>query len=369
MKDNDLSALIFELQRARSPAEKARALARAWRTVRGLKTAERQLLAREVGFDGAEELIEGLADKGGGVFAPAAVLEALGKMRRSEGLSVRSVLGALRDPERRDDLLVRGMDLVVDALDGTEDDVDVPVWSDGSVELEVPASRPAPATNTGESDVEDFDDGRGPLPADEFERVAETPLPPLPAKGADAGFPPEPDSLVVEPGLDPDSDLGPEPKVEDADPSQWDKMWQESKTVTNAPITATSVNRNWISSEEPQAGRLSDSVLLRLRKFRDGIAGLQSAGSAEVVKALETLPESWAKRRAVVALIESGIPDDAASTLDLIEELDRPMDRRWCLSALARRGDLEGDALERALEMLVSPAAKRRVKAQADVVR
>ena len=79
MMSDDLTALIFELQRAPTPADKAKALARAWRTVRGLKPAERRLLAREVGFDGAEELIDGLGGSERGIFAPAAVLEALQK--------------------------------------------------------------------------------------------------------------------------------------------------------------------------------------------------------------------------------------------------------------------------------------------------
>jgi hypothetical protein len=64
-------------------------------------------------------------------------------------------------------------------------------------------------------------------------------------------------------------------------------------------------------------------------------------------------------------LLESGIPAPASEALALIEDLERPMDRRWCLTALARRGDLSGDALERALGMLSSFASRRRVQALA----
>ena len=108
---DDLTALVFELRRAGSPVDKARALARAWRTVRALNTVDRRLLAREVGFDGAEDLIEGLATKAGGAFAPAAVLEALGQMRNDKDFTLRSVFADLRDPDRRDDLVARGLDL------------------------------------------------------------------------------------------------------------------------------------------------------------------------------------------------------------------------------------------------------------------
>jgi hypothetical protein len=82
-------------------------------------------------------------------------------------------------------------------------------------------------------------------------------------------------------------------------------------------------------------------------------------------EALEAIPEPWARRRALVALIDAGLPDDTGSVLDLIEGLEREMDRRWCLSALARRGDLGGAELDRALELLTSPAARRRVAALA----
>ena len=124
---DDLTALVFELQRARSPSEKARALARAWRTVRGLSASERRLLAREVGFDGAEDLIEGLAGKSDGAFSPAAVLEALGKMKRDNNLSFGGLLAGLLDPDRRDDLLLQGMDLAADSFDQSEEDLEASV--------------------------------------------------------------------------------------------------------------------------------------------------------------------------------------------------------------------------------------------------
>jgi hypothetical protein len=121
----------------------------------------------------------------------------------------------------------------------------------------------------------------------------------------------------------------------------------------------------WVLDGEIRSRELMEPVFLRLRTFRDQIEELRGADGGAVVSALESLPEPWAKRRAVVALIEAGIPGDIAAALDLIEELDRPMDRSWCLSVLARRGGLEGDDLERALTFLSSPAARRRVKALA----
>ena len=65
-----LSAMVFELRGAGSPVAKAKALARAWRMVRRLSPVDRTALAKEAGFEGAEDLLESLAAKRGGV-APA----------------------------------------------------------------------------------------------------------------------------------------------------------------------------------------------------------------------------------------------------------------------------------------------------------
>ena len=51
-----LTALLHELQHARSPLAQARVLARSWRTLRELSPTDRKLLARQTGFDGAEEI-------------------------------------------------------------------------------------------------------------------------------------------------------------------------------------------------------------------------------------------------------------------------------------------------------------------------
>jgi hypothetical protein len=110
-------------------------------------------------------------------------------------------------------------------------------------------------------------------------------------------------------------------------------------------------------------------VLDRLHAVRQAIPQLQAAGPREIQEALEILPESWARRRAVVALIEAGVPAGVGDTLDLIEDFDRPLDRSWCLATLARRGGLQGDDLERGLTMLASPAARRRVEALASRAR
>jgi hypothetical protein len=117
-----------------------------------------------------------------------------------------------------------------------------------------------------------------------------------------------------------------------------------------------------MESQRPVSG----SILSRLRRFRERVEDLREAERSELEAVLSELPEPWARRRAVAVLIEAGVLASASAALDLIEDLERSMDRQWCLSALARRGDLEGDDLERALAMLSSPAARRRVASLAE---
>ncbi len=356
---DDLTALVFELQRARSPVEKGRALARAWRTIRGLSATERRLLVREVGFDGAEDLVEGLAGKSGGTFAPAAVLEALGRMRKDESLTVRGILADLRDPGRREDLLVRGIDLVVgDEPGGGDEELEEfldseTVGGDGSAENSAAVSAteiPLPG-DKGRDEAEPAGAEARSVPAD----VVPPPPPPAETKTHDSPSDPGP---AVEVDREPD----PAPVVENREEPIWDEIWRRSPTSAVAPVLVGREKVPLYSGDATREREVAGSVLHRLRGFRDGIADLRGGGSTAVLDALDALPEPWAKRRAVVALIESGIPEDVSAALDLVEELDRPMDRRWCLAALARRGDLDGDDLERALGMLASPAARRRVR-------
>lgn len=342
MLSDDLTALIFELQRAPSPKDKAKALARAWRTVRGLKPTERRLLAREVGFDGAEDLIEGLSGRERGVFAPAAVLEALGKMRSDPDFSVRRILNDLGDPDRRDDLLVRGMDLVADSVapepEG-EIEIDHIELPDGNVWMV--------------EDEDSRDEG------DAGTEVAEVVVPDPPMQDAR----PQPVPQPV-PELKERPQPSPEPEPEPT-PSVWDVMAMEKERKPPEQVRTSTTVVIGGGSEIGRRTEAEGSVMERLRRFHDRVPALGGARVAVLADELDAFPEPWARRRALTALIDADVPDDAAGALDLIEGLDRPADRRWCLSALARRGDLAGNDLDRALGMLISPAAKRRVRALA----
>jgi len=355
MKD-DLSALIFEIQRAGSPAEKARALARGWRTIRELDAVHRRLLVREVGFDGAEDLIEGLAGRSGGSFAPAAVLEALEKMRRDKRLSVRKILADLKDPERRDDLLARGLDLAAGTFASAESEVEEAPVFDEPVAEDIPTAEAVAGAEIG-------------IREPEAKGIPEIP-PPGSTRATEKKRPSTPHSPRAEESARTEEDPAIEstPPPEEPDSSLWDADWRNPREAEEEPRARWSRSATAaLETVEPHIA--SGTVLERIRELRRAIPQLRTASPREIQRALDNLPELWARRRAAVALIEAGVPEEVGDALDLIEDFDRPLDRSWCLAALARRGGLEGDDLERALEMLASPAARRRVELLASLAR
>lgn len=91
-----LRELIHELQRERSPIERMRILARAWRAVRSLSPEERAHLAPEAGVEGADRV---LSRMGAGVSA-AQVLSTLRDVPEEDAESVRTLVERIAEPER-----------------------------------------------------------------------------------------------------------------------------------------------------------------------------------------------------------------------------------------------------------------------------
>ena len=111
MADTDrLRDLLHEMERARSPLQRLRLVALAWRTIRGLSKKEREALALKVGMAEAGELVERLATKDGGV-APTELLEAIHAAETTDPDKLRQLVGdvkgVIRDPEGRRGLLHR----------------------------------------------------------------------------------------------------------------------------------------------------------------------------------------------------------------------------------------------------------------------
>jgi len=369
-----LNALLFELQTAQSPLAQAKILARSWRTLRELSPTDRRLLARHAGFDGAEQILEGLAGKKAG-FAPATLLQVLNKARATDGAAVSELLAAIGDPSRRDEAITRGARLAEELLveDGGDEDpqeivealdqlhaVQNVVGETQEAALDAPDPRDA-AAPTSQS---------GPEP---------TPPPPVSASpsrtaGRSGSEKPRPRPRApVQPALtvpqSPTIVQRPVPKRV-APSDGWDSLnsLPGATHSTNEPPPTS--ERSSSAETSSRFGALSvfaaleaePSSLARLRALGGGMAGLRGSGLATIHRLLEIFPDGWVRRRALVALISAGVPAKADDALELIASLDREVDRRWCLGALARRGDLTGEALERSLRLVASPAGRRRLQ-------
>jgi hypothetical protein len=381
-----LDALLFELQSARNPLAQAKVLARAWRTVRELSPTDRRLLARHAGFDGADQILEGLARRGGG-FAPAMLLQVLTNARNADSSTVSELVSALQDPNRRQEAVTRGVDLASDLLADSEDGVPDQVLEDALGELqaveevieETPEEAIAALTALENAEPIFISD------AEMMEAPPEPKTPELNRRSAPVTRepqippPPSPGVPVDAPGDFPDQSgaaeslrrTAPSPEVD------WSRWNQASPSPNPAPSHDVSIEiaRPEIGSKTFDTGAVmgalgaEGSSLSQLRVLRRELSGFAGSSAETLRRVLEGFPDGWARRRALAALLEAGIPSRIDDALDLIEGLGREMDRRWCLGILAEDGRLKGRSLDRGLDLLHSPMARRRVEAAARIGR
>lgn len=345
-----LTALLHELQHARSPLAQARVLARGWRTVRDLSPTDRRLLARHAGFDGAEEILEGLSLPKGGM-APAMLLRVLTNARGTDGSTVSELLAAFRDPQRRDEAFSLGAELASDLLAEPETE-ETPTEIEEAIEelqaveepiIETPEEALA-ALNTLDPE---HDDTLEPAPVTEPEPGPE---------------------MVREPEPKPEPDPPPSPPPPIVDWSRWQEE-KASRRPAPTPREATRPQasdvgtRSFESRAVLEAMGAEQSVLEQLRFLRRQLSGFAGSGTGTLRELIAAFPDGWARRRALCALLEAGIPARPREALELVSCLGRELDRRWCLGILARKGDLRGTTLSRALDLLDSDFSKRRLAA------
>jgi hypothetical protein len=356
-----LNTLLFELQTARSPLQQAKILVRAWRTLRELSPTDRRLLANHAGFDGAEEILEGLAKRRGGL-APAMLLRVLANARSTEGAAVGELLSAVRDPLQRDEVVTRGIDLAAELLADPEDVEEDDNEEVGETLGELPAVEPTIQEGPEEAMVtlialdEDVDDGGAEEP--EVEPV------PVPKPG-------------VEEDLSPDPTQPPEAEIDPSPPDPPIVDWSRWQTTSPAHGPASTSSGETPPAVDLPGPRLFDaqigfetpgiepSVLSRLVELRRELSSFAGSNVEILRERVESFEDGWARRRALAAILEAGIPESAGDALELIATLNHELDRRWCLGILARRGDLEGSRLDRALSLVSSQSARRRIEAAA----
>jgi outer membrane biosynthesis protein TonB len=365
--ERKLSALLHELQHAASPLAQARVLARAWRTVRELSPTDRRLLARHVGFDGAEEILEGLSQRKGGL-APAMLLRALADARATDGSAVSELLAAFRDPLRRGEAITMGAQLASEFLAEPEAEKVREEVGEALEELQAVdetivenAEEALSALTAIEPSTNDQEEEPEPAPVPEPEITASEPEPE-----------PQPESI---PETDPVSEPEPIPEPPPPPPPppmvDWSRWHGESESSRPAPAPRPELRpsvsdvgtRRFEATAIMGAMGAAPSVLSRLRVLRRELSGFKGSSVATLRELIEAFPDGWARRRALCALLEEGIPSQASDALQLIACLARELDRRWCLGVLARRGELRGTVLTEALDLVDSAFGKKRLTA------
>ena len=352
-----LTALLHELQHARSPLAQARVLARAWRTVRELSPTDRRLLARHAGFEGAEDILEGLSQRKGGL-APAMLLRVLSNARGTDSSTVSELLAAFRDPQRRDEAISLGAglanDLLAEPVAGeAPEEIGEAIEELQAVEdsiIETPEEALA-ALNALEAKQVEPDEETEPAPE------------PAPEESVSGAAETELASKSI-----PEPPPPPKPPVVD-----WSRWHDATASRRPAPVPRQEVrpsvsevgSRRFEARAVMGAMGAEQSVFSQLRVLRRELSGFTGSSIATLHELIETFPDGWARRRALCALLEAGIPADTRDALELVSCLGRELDRRWCLGLLARKGDLRGALLSQALDLVDSEFAKRRLTAAA----
>ncbi len=340
----ELTALLFELERAESPLERLQIIARAWRSVRALDTYERHDLARRVGFDGAEEIVERLASKGG--IAPATLLEALRRARRADAGQLRSIVAGLRKPGGRGQAALEGLQLAQNILAPENDETDSDSPEGGTTKPELPASAAPDASEVRSENTPGSATSQTPAAAER--PTTPTPAPP-PAR------PPHP----------------PIPRPPEARPrpvSLASRVPRPAPPPTPRPVRAKAAPP---PSPAPPAAEPAElavppetrvTALRALRRLEARLEAPQEPDAGELEALVLGLPDGWVRRRAVLALLRHGTPHRIPDALRLVDGLGLQRDRRWVLAALLEERTLTAGELEQALALITSEPARRRLR-------
>ena len=282
---DELMKLRRELASAGSPLQRMQMLARSWRSVRQLSPAERKQLAKAVGAEGAEGVLDRIAALKGRVGA-SFLVPALEKFKGLDPDALSRLIEALQDPEQRREVLRKSVGAVGDVL--TEEPA-----PDPEADFEVD-SEPEPAVEA-EPETEIVVDDESDL-----EVVADSP-------GVDEDatpVPPPPRSPVIEPEPPPPVATAPTP-----DPPVEPPGFEEVRD-------AASLGRRLALARAV----LDEDHLWNVNRLRS---------------LLDLFPQDWARRRILSAMLASGLPADTAEAIDLIDSLESRASRRWCLSVLS----------------------------------
>lgn len=311
----ELLNLRRELAAASSPLQRMQMLARSWRSVRQLSPAERKQLSKAVGAEGLEGVLDRIAARKGRVGA-SFLVPSLAKFREMDPDALGRLIEALRNPERRRQVLERSASAVGDVLyekpseeSETEEAID-----DEEVDLEAEADA--------ETEVDAEVEG---------EMVLEVEVASPVRAGAHPVDDKVPEPPIVEPVPEPPA---PAPRIE---------------TVPSPPVPAVKARQLPVTSSSAPSGphgqaafdhvRRAPNLGRRLALAREALDARFGWDSDRVRALLDVFPQEWARRRILTEMLKRGIVDTPRA-IDLIGSLDSRASRRWCVSFLLHEREL-----------------------------
>ncbi|MBW2278747.1 MAG: hypothetical protein JRF63_14745 [Deltaproteobacteria bacterium] len=377
----DFTALLFELERARSTLDKMQILARSWRSVRRLSAGERIDLAKRVGFNGAEELLERLASKKSGL-APAMLLDAVRKARQADPTELEHLMSDLSNAERSAEAASDGLHRVADLFD--LDELAESLRSEDVAQRSQSAPQPIPpppesptleAVTQEEQKVRPESDpvaSATPEPEEAPLIAAAAQTKPAPVQEADSQSAPAAASPPPSPATtrrrssptDRQVDRGQSPKqtpggrTGEIGHRQIDGE-SSPRLRTRAPAAQTMVG---VTSGRPISAH---GLIVQLKVIRELLATTTAATFVSASEQILAIPDGWPRRRAVTAAIDLCSDAVVGELLQLVASLDAQRDRTWCLAALIRQRKLSAANLESALALIESTAARARLGALA----
>lgn len=308
--------LLAQLRGARSPLARVRVVARAWRMLRHLTPQERITVAAQIGLDGADDLVEAIAAHQG-TTPPPDLMGAVNNLQKVDPATLKSIATKVRDPRQREKMVGQGLKALESALAGPGTKPAAPP----PPPVIVKPAPPPPAA---------------PAPA------APAPAPPPPAA------PPIPAPIVAKP---PEPPKPPKPITPPATPTP-------SAKPAEPPREPAAPARNVLA----EGLAAMPALTARFRLLRRRIGEVRRLSPAELRAILETFPDGWARRRALIDLIEAGAPERTADALSLMDALQSPGDRSWCLGTLADARPLSAEERTALLQAAPTAAGRRRLE-------
>ena len=305
---NLAAELIAQLREARSPLARIRVVTRAWRLLRNLSRQDRLAIAAQIGLEGADDLVEAIAAHQG-TTPPTELIGAINNLQQVDPATLKSLATKVQDPRQRGQVVAQGLKAVGAALAGPP---------------QAPAAAPPPPPK--------------PAPPPVAAKPAAAPAP-VPAPAPVAVKPPEPPKPVAAAPPPPAPvPVAPPPPAKPPEPP--------------APVRSPLV----------EGLAAVPALTARFRLLRRRIAEVRRLSSADLRSLLEAFPDGWARRRALVDLIEAGVPERAADVLSLLDALQSPGDRSWCLGTLADARKLSPDERTALLQAAPTAAGRRRLE-------